>query len=130
VQNEVAVLIDCVAMADTVAPMITDARADMPPYAQLLAGLTLIGPNRTTSMPDMSDITSSFIAPEDTTNALVLGAAHDQAVAVSYQGLAHSLSLLMLGDTNAHNAFASTSSAIVTATVSMLFGSAGVNDHG
>jgi hypothetical protein len=118
-------------MADTVAPMITDARADMPPYAQLLAGLTLIGPNRTsTAMPDLSEFTSSIVAAESTTNALVLGAAPDQAVGACYQALAHSLSLLMLGDTNAHNAFASTSSAIVTATVSMLFGSAGVHDHG
>lgn len=116
-------------MADTVAPMITDARADMPPYAQLLAGLTLIGPNRSTSMPDMSELDSSFITAEGTTNALVLGAAHGQAVAASYQGLAHSLSLLMLGDTNAHNAFASTSSALVTATVSMLLASAGAIDH-
>lgn len=109
-------------MADTVNPQITDARADMPPYAQLLAGLALIGPNRS-SMSDTSDPNTSLFAPDGTTNALVLGAAHGQAVAVGYQGLAHSLSLLMLGDTNAHNAFASTSSAIVTATVSMLLGS-------
>lgn len=125
-------LINCAAMADTVNPQITDARADMPPYAQLLAGLALTGPNRS-SMPDMSDPISSLVAPDGTTNALVLGAAHGQAVAVGYQSLAHSLSLLMLGDANAHNAFASTSSAIVTATVSMLLGNAasgGATNHG
>jgi hypothetical protein len=118
-------------MADTVAPMITDARADMPPYAQLLAGLALLGPNRS-SMSDTSDPNTFLVAPDGTTNALVLGAAHDQAVAVGYQSLAHSLSLLMLGDTNAHTAFASTSSAIVTATVSMLLGTAasgGASSH-
>jgi hypothetical protein len=109
-------------MADTVNPQITDARADMPPYTQLLEGLALIGPNRS-SMSDTSDPNSSFVAPDGTINALVLGAAPVQAVAVGYQCLAHSLSLLMLGDTNAHNAFASTSSAIVTATVKMLLGS-------
>lgn len=119
-------------MADTVAPMITDARADMPPYAQLLAGLTQIGPNRS-SMSDTSDPTSSLDVPDGTTNALVLAAAHGHAVAAGYQSLAHSLSLLMLGDTNAHNAFASTSSAIVTTTVSMLLGtsaSGGATHHG
>jgi hypothetical protein len=107
-------------MADTVAPMITDARAEMPPYAQLLAGLTLIGSTRSTDMLDLPDSNSSLAASD--ANALLLGAAPGQAVAVGYQSLAHSLSLLMLGDTNAHAAFASTSAAIVTATVSMLLG--------
>jgi hypothetical protein len=96
----------------------------MPPYTQLLAGLALIGPNRS-SMSDTPDPNSSFVQPvqpDGTTNALVLGAAHDHAVATGYQSLAHSLSLLMLGDTNAHAAFASTSAAIVSATVSMLLG--------
>jgi Killing trait len=111
-------------MADTVAPMITDADAEMPPYAQLLADLTLIGPNRSTAMLDLHD-SNSTLASDATTNALVLGAAPGQAVAVGYQSLAHSLSLLMLGDTNAHSAFASTSAAIVTTTVSMLLGHAG-----
>jgi hypothetical protein len=116
-------------MADT-SPPITDARADTPPYAQLLAGLTLIGPTKSTTMLDSPDSNSSLVAPEATTNALLLGAAHGQAVAVGYQSLAHSLSLLMLGDTNAHNAFASTSTAIVTATVRMLLGNAGEKNHG
>jgi hypothetical protein len=117
-------------MADTVAPMIPDARAEMPPYAQLLAGLTLIASNRSTDMLDMPDSNSFLAASDATANALVLGAAPGQAVAVGYQGLAHSLSLLMLGDTNAHQAFASTSAAIVTTTVSMLLGQAGESNHG
>ena len=107
-------------MADTVAPMITDARAELPPFAQLLAGLTLLDPNRLNSMPDMSDPISTLAASDDTSAALLLAVAPGHAVAVSYQGLAHSLSLLMLGDTNAHNAFAATSNAIVTSTVALL----------
>lgn len=94
-----ALLLDCATMADTVAPIML------------------------TPMPDMPDPDSPF-ATSDTaaTTALMLGVAPGQAVATSYQGLAHSLSLLMLGDTQAHQAFASTSTAIVTATVKMLLG--------
>jgi hypothetical protein len=99
------VLIDCAVMPTYVAPMITDSVADNPP-----------------------DSNSSLAA--DPTTALVLGAAHGQAVAVGYQSLAQSLSLLMLGDTNAHQAFASTSAAIVMATANLLLGNAGENNHG
>jgi hypothetical protein len=90
-------------MPTYVAPMITDSVAD------------------TSNSPDSN---SSLVASEATTNALLLGAAPGQAVAVGQQSLAHSLSLLMLGDTNAHNAFASTSAAIVTATANMLLAGA------
>jgi hypothetical protein len=100
-------------MADTVAPMITDARAESLPSTRL------------SSMPDMSDPTSSIVASDGTSAALVLQAAPAHAVAVAYQGLAHSLSLLMLGDTNAHNAFAATSNAIVASTVNLLLGKGG-----
>lgn len=93
-------------MSTYVAPMITDSVADIPPDS------------------------NSSLASDATTTALMLGAAHGQAVAVGYQSFAQSLSLLMLGDANAHNAFASTSAAIVTATVTMLLGNAGENNHG
>jgi hypothetical protein len=93
-------------MPNYVAPMITDSVADNPPDS------------------------NPSLASDATTTALMLGAAHGQAVAVGYQSLAHSLSLLMLGDTNAHQAFASTSAAIVMATANLLLGNAGENNHG
>lgn len=112
-------------MADTVAPMITDARAELPPYAQLLAGLTLLDPNRLNSMPDMSDPISTLATSDGTSAALMLSVAPGHAAAISYQGLAHSLSLLMLGDTNAHNSFGATSIALVTATTALLLEAGG-----
>jgi hypothetical protein len=117
-------------MADTVAPLIeetvfscsaiTDATAEMPPFAQMLAGLTLLVPDMLTSMPDMSDPNPLIAASDDTSTALMLGVAPAHAAAVGHQALAHSLSLLMLGDANAHNTFAATSNAIVAASVKLL----------
>lgn len=78
------------------------------------------------STPDTAD--ASSVGSDATSTALMVNVAPSHALAVGYQGLAHSLSLLMLGDTNAHQAFAATSNAIVAATVNLLIGSGASRD--
>ncbi len=76
-------------------------------------------------MADIQSVSDQEQPPQriEAADEQVLGVARAQAVAVAYQSLAQSLSMLMIADTNAHENFAALHTAIVTTTIRNVLGS-------